>query len=129
MSVRCVVALMAGLAGPLAAQQPQAVTYDVAPPFRSVAQVQLGGQYLLLSDGTRWEIAPEDRATVGSWGANASITIRLIGAPILPYEYQLTNAEADRVAAARFAGRGRVEAQLEDSLLPARPEAEPPDSQ
>lgn len=46
--------------------------------FLSTLQIEFnmaGGQYLKLSDGTTWEVAPQDIATVASWLLPYHVTI------------------------------------------------------
>jgi hypothetical protein len=86
----------------------------VPPTSFSLAQVVDGGQYVVLEDGSRWEIAPDDRPIAAAWTRDASIVISVIGAPTGDYDTRLTNVapdldrqSAERHAAARFAGRVR----------------------
>jgi hypothetical protein len=69
---------------------------------------------VVLEDGSRWEIAPDDRPIAAAWTRDASIVISVIGAPTGYYDTRLTNVapdldrqSAERHAAARFAGRVR----------------------
>jgi hypothetical protein len=104
-------ALLAAPVIPAAAQRPNIdyVTSSCncvgAPASFALVHVTDGGRYLILEDGTRWEVSPDDQGTAANWAEDASIVIRAIPAPTEKWEWSLINADLDQRAAARFAGR------------------------
>jgi hypothetical protein len=74
-----------------------------------IRAVEDDGRYLVLEDGTRWEVEISDRATTGSWIADDFVNLSWIAAPRGDFEYLLTRVgDLDQRAAARLAGRGSV---------------------
>ncbi|MEP6574377.1 MAG: hypothetical protein ABJD11_16880 [Gemmatimonadota bacterium] len=80
----------------------------ITPTSYSVVKILAGGQFVVLQDGSKWEIAPEDRPVSAAWTRGQSIVLSPIGAPTGEFDTQFTNGEADRHAASRFAGRVRL---------------------
>lgn len=71
-----------------------------------ISAVEDDGRYLVLEDGTRWEIEISDRARTASWAPDDFVNLSWIAAPRGDFEYLLTRAgEIDSRAAARLAGR------------------------
>ena len=109
--------LLIAPAGRALGQQPVAPSLPAAsivPPSARLAEISDDGRYARLDDGTLWEIISDDRVTASAWQQGQSIVLRRIPAPTGRFEYALVNAEADRTAAARFAGR--PEARVSSSL-------------
>jgi hypothetical protein len=72
-----------------------------------IRAVEDDGRYLILEDGSRWEVEISDRATTGSWVPDDFVNLSHISAPRGDYEYLLTRVgDLDQKAAARLAGRG-----------------------
>lgn len=72
-----------------------------------VSAVEEGGRYLVLEDGSRWEVEISDRATTASWAADDFLNLSWIAAPRGDYEYLLRRVgDLEQKAAARLAGRG-----------------------
>jgi hypothetical protein len=71
-----------------------------------IRAVEDDGRYLVLEDGSRWEVEISDRATTGSWAVDDFVNLSWISAPRGDYEYLLTRVgDLDQKAAARLAGR------------------------
>ena len=68
-----------------------------------------GGTFVMLRDGTVWEIFHSDRPHTTVWQAGDFVTVRRSPARIGRFDYQLVNAERDRNVQARFAGFVKVE--------------------
>jgi hypothetical protein len=72
-----------------------------------IRAVEDDGRYLILEDGSRWEVEISDRATTGSWVPDDFVNLSFIWAPRGDFEYLLTRVgDLDQRAAARLAGRG-----------------------
>lgn len=72
-----------------------------------IRAVEDDGRYLILEDGSRWEVEISDRATTGSWVADDFVNLSWIAAPRGDFEYLLTRVgDLEQKAAARLAGRG-----------------------
>lgn len=72
-----------------------------------VTGVEEDGRYLLLEDGSRWEVEISDRATTASWVAEDFVNLSWIAAPRGDFEYLLSRVgNVEQQAAARLAGRG-----------------------
>ena len=67
-----------------------------------VLEVFGGGKAILLEDGSRWEIEPEDVAQVGNWPPSSALDIRLVDETSY-YSHGLTNPAAGGVVRARRA--------------------------
>jgi hypothetical protein len=71
-----------------------------------VRAVEDDGRYLILEDGSRWEVEISDRATTGSWASDDFLNLSWIAAPRGDFEYLLTRVgDLEQRAAARLAGR------------------------
>jgi hypothetical protein len=71
-----------------------------------VRAVEEDGRYLVLEDGSLWEVEISDRATTGSWAADDFVSLDWIAAPRGDFEYLLTRVgDLEQRAAARLAGR------------------------
>jgi hypothetical protein len=62
------------------------------------------GRFLMLEDGSRWEIHPRDRFQTEDWEPNASLTVRTTRAED-GYGYEIVNTQTDEGALARFVPR------------------------
>ena len=72
-----------------------------------VSAVEEGGRYLVLEDGSRWEVEIADRATTASWLPDDFVNLNWIAAPRGDFEYLLSRVgDLEQKAAARLAGRG-----------------------
>ena len=68
--------------------------------------VEDDGRYLVLEDGSRWEVEISDRATTASWVADDFVNLSWIAAPRGDFEYLLSRVgDHDQRAAVRLAGR------------------------
>ncbi len=103
-------------AAPLAAQGPYASAPSClsdwscgpnrAPLGLYVREVDAGGRWITLEDGSVWEVEISDRATTASWVPDDFVAIRHISAPRGDYEHLLTRvSDLEQRAAARLAGR------------------------
>ncbi|MGH7579046.1 MAG: hypothetical protein ACREM9_02665 [Gemmatimonadales bacterium] len=71
-----------------------------------VRGVEDAGRYLVLEDGSRWEVEISDRATTDSWAPDDFVNLSWIAAPRGDFEYLLTRVgDLEQRAAARLAGR------------------------
>jgi len=71
-----------------------------------VRGVEDAGRYLVLEDGSRWEVEISDRATTDSWMPDDFVNLSWIAAPRGDFEYLLTRVgDLEQRAAARLAGR------------------------
>ena len=72
-----------------------------------IIAVEEDGRYLVLEDGSRWEVEISDRATTASWVAEDFVNLGWIAAPRGDFEYLLSRVgNVEQQAAARLAGRG-----------------------
>ena len=72
-----------------------------------IRAVEDDGRYLILEDGSRWEVEISDRATSGSWVPDDFVNLSWIAAPRGDFEYLLTRVgDLEQKAAVRLAGRG-----------------------
>ena len=70
------------------------------------AAVEEDGRYLVLEDGSRWEVEISDRATTASWVADDFVNLSWIAAPRGDFEYLLSRVgDLEQRAAVRLAGR------------------------
>ena len=71
-----------------------------------------GGRFVLLADGTRWEVDPQDRPGADAWQRGDFVLVRPnpapTGDPIRGFNAVLVNGEARRAVLARFAGAPRA---------------------
>jgi len=110
------VAAQAQSAAPADASRPVgcAYCYRVALPLGLyVKEVLEDGRYVMLEDGSVWEIRLPQRPVASSWRAGDFVQLKTIWAPVDRYETLLAHGDNDK-AEARLAGRG----QVPDSGLP-----------
>ena len=106
----------------LSAQEPQPAAQRMpqdtlqprtAPIGARMDSTTAGGRFVVLADGTRWEIHPQDRPAADAWQVGDFVVVRFnpaaSGDPIRGYNVVLVNAavsgEIGRGVLARFAGR------------------------
>jgi hypothetical protein len=91
----------------LAACDSDSLCGDVPRPIGLYLRaVEEDGRYLVLEDGSRWEVEISDRATTGSWVVDDFVNLSHISAPRGDFEYLLTRVgDLDQRAAVRLAGR------------------------
>ena len=71
-----------------------------------VSAVEDDGRYVVLEDGTLWEVEISDRATTASWLPDDFVNLSWIAAPREDFEYLLTRVgDLEQRAAVRLAGR------------------------
>jgi hypothetical protein len=81
--------------------------YSVVLPYGLyVKEVREGGSYVILEDGSVWEIRLPQRPVASSWRAGDFVQLKTIAAPVGEFEILLTHGDYDR-AEARLAGRDR----------------------
>jgi hypothetical protein len=72
-----------------------------------IRAVEEDGRYLVLEDGSRWEVEISDRARTASWTPDDFVNLSWIAAPREDFEYLLTRVGyVESRAATRLAGRG-----------------------
>ena len=93
---------------PIAACDSDALCGRVPRPIGLyIRAVEDDGRYLILEDGSRWEVEISDRATTASWTPDDFVNLGWIAAPRQDFEYLLTRVgDLEQRAAARLAGRG-----------------------
>jgi hypothetical protein len=80
--------------------------YRVALPLGLyVKEVLDGGGYVMLEDGSVWEIRLSQRPVASSWRPGDFVRIKTIWAPVDGFEILLSHGDTDK-AEARLAGRG-----------------------
>lgn len=98
-----------------------------------IRAVEEDGRYLVLEDGSLWEVEISDRATTASWAPDDFLNLSLIAAPREDFEYLLRRAgNLEQKAAARLAGRrpgpaGQAPAAEDPTLEAPVPEYPDPD--
>ena len=99
--------LAAQSAVPIAACDSDALCGRVPRPVGLyIRAVEEDGRYLVLEDGSLWEVEISDRATTASWTPDDFVNLTLIAAPRGDFEYLLTRVgDLEQRAAARLAGR------------------------
>ena len=81
--------------------------YSVVLPYgQYVHEVRDGGSYVILEDGSVWEIRLPQRPFASSWRPGDFVVLKTIAAPVQNFEILLTHAENDK-AEARLVGRGQ----------------------
>ena len=81
--------------------------YSVTLPYGLyVREVNDGGSYVTLEDGSVWEIRLPQRPVASSWRAGDFVQLKTIAAPVDRFEILLTHGDYDK-AEARLAGRDR----------------------
>jgi hypothetical protein len=84
--------------------------YRVAVPLGLyIQQVVEDGRYVMLEDGSVWEIRLDQRPVASSWSPGDFVRLKTIWAPVGQYEMLLARGDNDR-AEARLAGRGKAPA-------------------
>ena len=84
--------------------------YSVVLPYGLyVREVNDGGSFVTLEDGSVWEIRGPQRPVASSWQAGDFVQLRTIASPVQNYDILLSHGDSDR-AEARLAGRDRVPA-------------------
>jgi hypothetical protein len=63
-------------------------------------EVLAGGEEILLEDGSKWRINPDDISTVGAWPSWSVMQIKLID-EIASYSHELTNMRTNTSVRAR----------------------------
>jgi hypothetical protein len=100
--------LAAQTAVPIAACDSDALCGRVPRPVGLyIRAVEDDGRYLILEDGSRWEVEISDRATTASWAPDDFVNLGWIAAPRGDFEYLLSRVgDLEQRATARLAGRG-----------------------
>ena len=82
--------------------------YRVALPLGLyVKDVIEDGRYVMLEDGSTWEIRLSQRPVASGWSPGDFVQLKTIWAPVDHYEVLLIRGDNDR-AEARIAGRGQA---------------------
>jgi hypothetical protein len=82
--------------------------YSVQLPYGLyVREVVDGGSYVILEDGSVWEIRLPQRPVASSWSAGDFVQLKTNPAPVDNYEILLAHGDDDR-AEARLAGRDKA---------------------
>jgi len=79
-------------------------TYAALGGGHLLREVSSDGRFVMLEDGSRWEIHPRDRFQTEEWEVNANLTVRTTRAED-GYGYEIVNTQADEGALARFVPR------------------------
>ena len=72
-----------------------------------VSEVLEDGRYVMLEDGSVWEVRLGQRPVASSWRPGDFVRIKTIWAPVDDYTILLSQGDNDK-AEARLAGRGRA---------------------
>ena len=102
----------ADVAAPPATPAPSATPPTLpstAPLGAHVFRSADGGTFIMLRDGTVWEIFYSDRPVTTVWQAGDFVQVRRSPLRVGRFDYQLVNADRDRKVAARFAGFVKIE--------------------
>jgi hypothetical protein len=86
------------------APAPSATTYAALGGGHLLREVTADGRYVMLEDGSRWEIHPRDRFQTRDWEPDANLAVRTTRAED-GYGFELVNTQADEGALARFVPR------------------------
>jgi hypothetical protein len=86
------------------APAPSATTYAALGGGHLLRDVTADGRYVMLEDGSRWEIHPRDRFQTRDWEPDANLAVRTTRAED-GYGFELVNTQADEGALARFVPR------------------------
>jgi len=79
--------------------------YNVLLPYGLyVREVNGGGSYVTLEDGSVWEIRLPQRPVASSWQAGDFVVLRTIASPVQDFDILLAHGDYDR-AEARLVGR------------------------
>ena len=79
-------------------------TYAALGSGHLLREVSEHGRFLMLEDGSRWEIHPRDRFQTDDWEPNASLTVRTTRVED-GYGFEIVNTQTDEGALARFVPR------------------------
>jgi hypothetical protein len=88
----------------LTAPPASAQTYAALGSGHLLRDVSRDGRYVMLEDGSRWEIHPRDRFQTVDWDHDASISVRTTR-PDEGYDHEIVNTQADEGVLARFVPR------------------------
>ncbi len=84
------------------------VTGQTAPVGASLRGAEEGGRYVVLGDGTRWEVHAPRRPTTDGWVGGDYIIVRrnpaFVRAQTVQYDYVLSNGATGSIVEARFVG-------------------------
>lgn len=72
-----------------------------------------GGTFVMLEDGSMWEIFLRDRPYTVTWRTGDYVLVRRNSAPLDGYEFTLVNSAGRMEASARFAGRVELQSEPE----------------
>ena len=72
-----------------------------------VSEILEDGRYVMLEDGSVWEVRLSQRPIASSWKPGDFVRLKTIWAPVDGYETLLAHGDNDK-AEARLAGRGRA---------------------
>ncbi len=86
------------------ADAPTANHYAALGGGHLLREIDEQGRYVMLEDGSRWEIHPRDRFQTADWEPSASLTVRTTRAED-GYGYEIVNTQTDEGALARFVPR------------------------
>ena len=84
------------------AAAPSAQTYAALGSGHLLREVTADGRYVVLEDGSRWEIHPRDRFQTVDWEPNASIAVRTTRSED-GFAFEVVNTQNDEGALAKFA--------------------------
>lgn len=87
-------------------QQPMQLERRSVPNIFQVVAVERFGGFVVLEDGTRWEVFLPHRPGTAMWQPGDHVLIQLLPVRRGAHTYRLQNGERDDVAAVRFAGMG-----------------------
>jgi hypothetical protein len=107
LTFRAIAVVSLALVAPIRTSAAQELARELRPPAGfDVQDVTEGGRYVMLQNGTVWEVEISDRATTASWEAGNFVAIRRIWAPRNGYDWLLTKFEnVEWSAAVRLVGR------------------------
>jgi hypothetical protein len=86
------------------AEAPSNTTYAALGGGHLLREISEHGRFLMLEDGSRWEIHPRDRFQTDDWEPNASLTVRTTRVED-GYGFEIVNTQTDEGALARFVPR------------------------
>ena len=85
--------------------------YHILLPYGLyVREVNDGGSFVTLEDGSVWEIRMPQRPVASSWQPGDFVVLRTIPAPVQNYDILLTHGDYDK-AEARLSGRAHPPSQ------------------
>jgi hypothetical protein len=80
---------------------PSAQRYAALGSGHLLREVSADGRYLMLEDGSRWEIHPRDRFQTVDWERDASISVRTTR-PEDGFDHEIVNTQVDEGVLAKF---------------------------